>query len=49
MKDIASRHNIPYNLRPVGKVDGNTLTVLSVCVTANHWYIYDLSWKDVFG
>jgi len=24
------------------------LTVLSVCVTANHWYIYDLSWKDVF-
>jgi len=24
------------------------LAVLSVCVTANHWYIYDLSWKNVF-
>ncbi|HOQ37547.1 MAG TPA: hypothetical protein PK033_06205 [Acetivibrio sp.] len=24
------------------------LAVLSICVTANHWYIYYLSWKDVF-
>jgi len=23
------------------------LAVLSICVTANHWYIYYLSWKDV--
>lgn len=24
------------------------LAVLSICVTANHWYIYHLSWKEVF-
>ncbi|GAE89765.1 hypothetical protein JCM21531_3323 [Acetivibrio straminisolvens JCM 21531] len=24
------------------------LAVLSICVTANHWYLYYMSWQDVY-